>query len=504
METSAEFFNTENAYGQLVQEDNSLLDKTFLYEYNDIGNITKVQSYPIGDPDAPSEDWTEQTFAYGTGANSDRLTSFDGKAITYNTNGEVASYDGWNYTWTNGRLTQIKATGSNATRAVGIPASKTYNFTYNAAGQRVKSEYSYILGSSGSAATGEVTSFTKNYVYDSFGRLVSETGSETLHNVGTNNSTMTFLYDGNTVVGIHYTSSKYGTNTYYFRRNLQGDVVEIYDTNGVRKVKYNYDAWGNCTIASQTTDAVLARVNPIRYRGYYYDAGTGLYYLNARYYNPQWRRFISPDSTEYIDPESVNGLNRYVYCNNDPVNYADPNGHSFILAAALILMGVGVAAGLGYAAYTDYSDDYDINGSVGWQTYAGSAIIGGAIGFGIGYFGPSLLTFLGSSFSFTLPTLGIFNMGGALALVGGTTITVTGAQIAGGAIAAGAGVLMFAKASTGPIRFNDGTGINPETGKPVTNKDEAYRIYKQLRDNIQKAHWKKWMKGKGWRTNHLK
>ncbi|MBR2722429.1 MAG: RHS repeat-associated core domain-containing protein [Clostridia bacterium] len=97
----------------------------------------------------------------------------------------------------------------------------------------------------------------------------------------------------------------------------------------MRKVKYNYDAWGNCTIASQTTDAVLARVNPIRYRGYYYDAGTGLYYLNARYYNPQWRRFISPDSTEYIDPEAVNGLNRYAYCNNDPINYADPSGHSW-------------------------------------------------------------------------------------------------------------------------------------------------------------------------------
>ncbi|MBR2926429.1 MAG: RHS repeat-associated core domain-containing protein, partial [Clostridia bacterium] len=94
---------------------------------------------------------------------------------------------------------------------------------------------------------------------------------------------------------------------------------EIYDTNGVRKVKYNYDAWGNCTVSSQTTDAVLARVNPIRYRGYYYDVGTGLYYLNARYYNPQWRRFISPDSTEYIDPEAVNGLNRYVYCGNNPV-----------------------------------------------------------------------------------------------------------------------------------------------------------------------------------------
>ena len=57
--------------------------------------------------------------------------------------------------------------------------------------------------------------------------------------------------------------------------------------------------------------------NPFRYRGYYYDEDTGLYYLNARYYSPVWRRFISPDDTAYLDPESVNGLNLYAYCNKD-------------------------------------------------------------------------------------------------------------------------------------------------------------------------------------------
>ena len=74
-------------------------------------------------------------------------------------------------------------------------------------------------------------------------------------------------------------------------------------------------------------------------------------------------------------------------CGNDPVNYADPSGCSVVLTTALILMGLGVAGGIGYATYTDYHDDYAINGSVGWQTYAGSAIIGGILGFCIGYLG---------------------------------------------------------------------------------------------------------------------
>jgi RHS repeat-associated protein len=84
--------------------------------------------------------------------------------------------------------------------------------------------------------------------------------------------------------------------------------------------KYLYDAWGNCTISSETTNFALANANPIRYRGYYFDDDTGLYYCNARYYSPKWRRFIAPDDTAYLDPKSVNGLNLYCYCNNDPVN----------------------------------------------------------------------------------------------------------------------------------------------------------------------------------------
>ena len=97
-------------------------------------------------------------------------------------------------------------------------------------------------------------------------------------------------------------------------------------------VKYNYNAWGNHTVVgpdgyTQITDVTsIGIINPIRYRGYYYDGETGLYYLQSRYYDPVIGRFINIDDISYLDPETINGLNLYSYCLNNPVEYSDPNG----------------------------------------------------------------------------------------------------------------------------------------------------------------------------------
>ena len=91
------------------------------------------------------------------------------------------------------------------------------------------------------------------------------------------------------------------------------------------------DAWGNHKVldaagTENTSDDFIGNINPIRYRGYYYDAEVGLYYLKSRYYDPEVGRFISPDDTEYLDPEKLDGLNLYAYCLNNPVMYVDPDG----------------------------------------------------------------------------------------------------------------------------------------------------------------------------------
>ena len=91
--------------------------------------------------------------------------------------------------------------------------------------------------------------------------------------------------------------------------------------------EYSYDAWGNCTIV--TDKSGIANLNPFRYRGYYYDSETGLYYLQTRYYDPETGRFISRDSIEYTDPETICGLNLYAYCGNNPVMFTDLLGTSW-------------------------------------------------------------------------------------------------------------------------------------------------------------------------------
>ena len=110
---------------------------------------------------------------------------------------------------------------------------------------------------------------------------------------------------------------------YYYVCNAQGDVIKILTSGGATAAWYEYDAWGN--VVSIGGNADIANLNPIRYRGYYYDAETGFYYLNSRYYDPEICRFVNVDSL--LDSNSIsNGLNMFAYCKNNPVANEDSNG----------------------------------------------------------------------------------------------------------------------------------------------------------------------------------
>ncbi len=142
-------------------------------------------------------------------------------------------------------------------------------------------------------------------------------------------------------------------------------------------VEYVYDSWGNHAIVGENGETVtegIGVLNPYRYRGYYYDAETGLYYLQTRYYDPEIGRFISQDSIEYADPETINGLNLYAYCNNNPVMNVDPTGEFFL---SFLIVGI---VGAISAAVASMVVQVATTGEVDWAQVGISALFGAVSG----------------------------------------------------------------------------------------------------------------------------
>ena len=160
-----------------------------------------------------------------------------------------------------------------------------------------------------------VNGVVHEYIYDG-DLLISEQFGDTL---------LIYVYDeAGSPIGFKYRTTGYAIgafDSYVFGKNLQGDIVAIYNTSGTSVATYKYDAWGNVISATGT----MASVNPFRYRGYYYDTETGFYYLQSRYYDPAIGRFINADG--YVSTgQGVLGNNMFAYCGNNPINRVDLTG----------------------------------------------------------------------------------------------------------------------------------------------------------------------------------
>ena len=183
---------------------------------------------------------------------------------------------------------------------------------------------------------------------------------------------MEFVYDSSGLCGF-----KYNREEYLYQKNIQGDIIAILNLDGEVIAEYRYDAWGNC---EYDLASGIATANPFRYRGYYFDRSTGLYYLQTRYYDPETGRFISQDDVTYLDPEHINGLNLYAYCCNNPVMMTDPDGTlpkwlKWLLGGLVIIASVVLSvatAGIGAA----------ITGALGGGLAA--SIVGGAVAGAVG------------------------------------------------------------------------------------------------------------------------
>ena len=111
---------------------------------------------------------------------------------------------------------------------------------------------------------------------------------------------LVYVYDETGApIAIKYSDDNTTFSYYFFEKNLQGDIIGIYNASGTQIGAYVYDAWGNVTASATSgnsyTDTWIVNNNPFRYRGYYYDTETGWYYLQTRYYNPEIGRFLNAD-----------------------------------------------------------------------------------------------------------------------------------------------------------------------------------------------------------------
>ena len=133
-----------------------------------------------------------------------------------------------------------------------------------------------------------------------------------------------YLYDNEEeICGLRYNGTPY-----YFYKNLQGDIIAITDENGTVQARYTYHAWGVCRIVSDETAAGIAEINPFRYRSYYYDAETGWYYLQSRYYDPEVGRFLNADEEENAI-DDMPDHNAFAYTQNNPIMRTDSLGENW-------------------------------------------------------------------------------------------------------------------------------------------------------------------------------
>ena len=162
-----------------------------------------------------------------------------------------------------------------------------------------------------------------SYIYAS-GRLLRETITTTAADGTVTTEVLDFAYDAQgTPYSLTYTNGTASPATYYYITNLQGDVTQLIDSTGKEAASYSYDPYGKVMSAR----GAMAETNPLRYRGYYYDADTELYYLQSRYYDANVCRFINADSYASTG-QGFLGCNMFAYCRNNPANRTDLGGYA--------------------------------------------------------------------------------------------------------------------------------------------------------------------------------
>ena len=281
----------------------------FVYTYDNGGNITSVKEYAYTTGEISGTP-VQKTYTYTEW--KDLLTNYNGTAITYDAIGNPLNWtNGKMFTWTAGR--QLSGV---------TDANNTITYTYDDNGIRTSKT---------------VNGITTDYYLNGTAIIMQKTGDNCIW----------YTYDesGN------LSGLRAGSSEYYYYRNGQGDIIGIIDGTGSIVAKYSYDAWGNPVAITDgngndvsSNASHIANINPFRYRGYFYDVETGLYYLQSRYYDSQVGRFVNADGV--VDNRGITTQNLFSYCGNNPVNNLDSSGHLFgPIALFLTITAIGLLTG---------------------------------------------------------------------------------------------------------------------------------------------------------------
>ncbi len=305
---------TYDEANQLTRVDDNVRGKTFVYQYDEGGNRVseKIYAYTLSNSLGAVQQTNESKYTFLTW--KDRLSSYNGKSITYDLAGNPKQYGDTTYVWAGKQLVEIRPGDGSKTQ-----------FEYDADGLRTqKRQY---------GTDGRLEYFV-DYVWQN-GKLTQQIltlmgyrSDGSAFKIGPLNTK--FVYDGNSD---QPTACFVGEQQMLFVRNLQGDILAVATSDGEVVAEFSYDAWGNVEYTipdgvDETWATFIPLFCPLTYRGYNYDFTTGLYYLQSRYYNPEWGRFMNVDDTSILlaTQGTSHGANLFAYCENNPVNQVDYSG----------------------------------------------------------------------------------------------------------------------------------------------------------------------------------
>jgi RHS repeat-associated protein len=330
---------------QLIREDSHLQGKTFAYGYDLGGNLVRVREYAYTTADTlPSS--PDKTIT-GTFSSTwkDQLLTWDGVSMDYDTVGNMTKKGSTTYTWTEGRKLSAVNNGT------------SIQYTYDHTGMRARKTVGGVTTDfrmAGSLLTSQKKGTQVTYfAYDSAGNLIGMSA---------------------------------GSERYYYVRNAQNDITGLIDESGTLVVQYEYDSWGKPLAITGSKAGSIGERNPFRYRGYYYDDETGMYYLQSRYYDPEIRRFINADDVDVLKAQDdLYDKNLYAYCDNNPVIRKDKYGNLWTELA------IGAIAGAAIGGLVSIVSQVYLTGTIDAKTLindtVASALSGALAVTGIGKFG---------------------------------------------------------------------------------------------------------------------